>query len=126
MIHQIILLIGLHILRRGEVDAILLAYIFGLFPGSGQAHEGGVEFGEVGAQHRGSVARRVAGDEDGAQGVGRAGLDDVDGFGHLVEFVWADVWTVAEAKVDLRKKSSFSMCSIERRNCEIGGRRKKD
>ena len=107
MIHQIVLLVRLDILRRRKVHAVLLADVFCLFPGPCEADQGGVEFGEVTPEDGRGVARRVAGDEDGAQGVGGFGLDDVDGRGHFVEFVRADVGTVREAEVDLRRVISI-------------------
>lgn len=65
-----------------------------------------MEFGEVGTEHTGSVAGRIAGDEDRSESVRGAGLNYVNGLGHFVEFVRANVGTVAEAKVDLTNMRS--------------------
>ncbi len=83
-----------------------------------------MEFGEVGFQHGGCVARGVAGYEDGEErgggrggrgeggggdGVTPCGGDEVDDPGEFVEFVGADVGTVREAEIDLWAQQSISM-----------------
>ena len=60
-----------------------------------------MKLGEVGAEDAGGVARGIAGDEDGSEGVGGARLNYVDGLRHFVEFVGTNVGTVAEAEIDL-------------------------
>lgn len=60
-----------------------------------------MELGEVGAQDGWRVSGWIAGDEDAAEGIGFFRLNDVDGCGHLVELVGADVGAMGEAKVDL-------------------------
>ena len=60
-----------------------------------------MEFGEVGFQHVGSVAVRVAGDENWSYHIGGSVLDDVEGLSHLVELVGANVRAMAEAEVNL-------------------------
>ena len=87
--------------RSGEVDAVGFAHCFHLFPGAGEADEGGVEFEEVGFDDGGGVAVGVAGDEDGGQDFAAFGFDNVDHFGHLVELVRADVGAVGEAEIHL-------------------------
>ncbi len=96
-----VILAGLDIRRRGEVHAIRLAHGLDLLPGPREADQCGVELSEVGFHHRGRVARRVTGDEDGAQGLGRSRFDEVDHVRHFVEFFGADVRAVGEAEVDL-------------------------
>lgn len=101
-----VVLAGLDVLGRAEVDAVLLAQRLDLVVGSGQADEPGVELGQVLLQGRWVVARRVAGDEDGEEGrVGVLGLDNVEHLGHLVELFGADVGAAGEAEVDLQTRS---------------------
>ncbi len=102
VVDQVVLLVGLDVLRRREVDPVLLADVLDLLPGAGQPDEGGVELHQVRLEHAGGVARRVAGDEYGSERVRGSGLDYVDRFRHLVELVWADVRAVGEAEVDLQ------------------------
>ena len=63
-----VILSHLRIRRRAEVHPILLAYILDLIPRARQAHEAGVEFFQVGAQHGRGVPGGIAGDEEGEQG----------------------------------------------------------
>ena len=86
-----------------------------------------MEFGEVGFQYRGRVARGVAGYEDGeergggggggGEGGGGDGVttccgDEVDDAGEFVQFVGADVGTVREAEIDLWAQQAVSMLSF--------------
>jgi hypothetical protein len=100
MIHQIILS-RFHSLRRAKIHPIRLTYGFNLFPGTREADQGGVEFGEIGFEDGGSVAGRVAGYEDWGEYVWLGGLEEVDHAGHFVEFFGADVGAVGEAEIDL-------------------------
>ena len=90
-----------------EVHAVHLAHGFDLLPRARQADQAGVEFLQVGLQHRGRVAGGVAGDEDGEEGrVGGVGGwdgdgDEVEHLRHFVKLLRADVWAVGEAEVDL-------------------------
>lgn len=103
VIHEIVLA-RLHALRGREVHAVCLAHILDLLPGAREPDEVGVEFGEVGAQHGGCVAGRVAGYEDGQQRRSTtrdSGAHDVDGASHLVKLFGADIWAVGEAEIYL-------------------------
>lgn len=75
--------------------------MFDLVPGPRQALDGRVKFRQVAAQYARAVARWVHGDEDGADGVRGAGLDDVNGGRQFVEFVGTYIGAVGEAEVDL-------------------------
>lgn len=66
MIHQVIHP-RLHPLRRTEIYPILFTDILDLLPCPRQAHQRGVELGEVGFQHRRCVASRVARYEKGKE-----------------------------------------------------------
>ena len=101
VVDQVVLLAGLQILRRGEVDPVDLACVFDLLPGARQALDLGVELGQVGFEDGGRVAGGIDGDEERFEGVGGAGVEDVDCGGEFVEFVGADVGAVGEAEVDL-------------------------
>lgn len=107
-----VVLAGLDVLGRAEVDAVLLAQRLDLVVGSGQADEPGVELGQVLLQGCWVVARGVAGDEDGEEGrVGVLGFDNVEHLGHLVELFGADVGAAGEAEVDLQTRSSVILQS---------------
>lgn len=103
VVHEVILA-RLDILRRAEVDAVLLAQRLDLVVCAGQADELGVELDQVLLKSLGVVACGVAGDEDREEGVlGGLFLDEVEHAGHLVEFFGADVGAAGEAEVDLHR-----------------------
>ena len=106
-------------LRRAKVNPIGLAHRFDLFPCTGQADDTIVEFFEVGLEHRGGVARGVAGYEEREQGSkvrGRRGAssgrsaDEVNHLSHFVEFFWAYVGAVSETEIDLLRGVRVSKC----------------
>lgn len=97
-----VVLARLDVCRRGKVDPVLLANVLNVFVCASQTDNVWVELLQVGLQDGGSVAGRIAGDENGAQRVARRFLDLVNHLGHLVQFLGANVGTVAEAKVHLR------------------------
>jgi len=101
MIHQIILS-RLHTRRRRKINPILLARLLDVLVSTRQTHDIRMEFLEVFFQDGGSVARRIAGYHDREDHVSAFCFHLVDHFGHFVEFVWADVWAVGEAEVDLQ------------------------
>ena len=135
MIYQIILPL-LHILRRTEINPILLTNILYLLVCPRQPNYTWVKLGEVFLQDTRSVSGRIAGYEDwedgldlgGVGGAGRDGRRDGGGWrgvrgwcggrescvyevyhlGHFVEFFGADVGAVGEAKVDLLRTISVS------------------
>lgn len=119
MIHQVIHP-GLHPLRRAEIYPICFAYILHTLPRPRQPHNTRMELRKVGFQHGRCIPRRITRDEDGEErllgrvnvdegkpgdGVAFRGGDEVDHFGHFVEFFGADVRAVGEAKVDLRSRT---------------------
>jgi hypothetical protein len=107
-----IILPGLHVFRGAKVHAVQLAYRLDLLVRARQANHLGVELGQILLEDLGRVASRVAGDEDGDQNAGVLGLDHVVHGSHLVELVGADIWTMAEAKVDLRKEKTNQISTI--------------
>lgn len=100
VVYQIVLTRS-HVLGRAKVHSVRLAHVLDLVVCARQADEGGVEFGQVLLQHLGGVAFRVTGDEDGQDGAGALGLDQIKHAGHLVEFLRADIGAMGEAKVNL-------------------------
>lgn len=99
-----VVLAGLNVARRAEVDAVALAHVADLLVGARQPDEARVELGQVRLEDLGVVARRVARDEDRRQRVGGLRLHQVEHARHLVELFRADVRAVREAEVDLSQK----------------------
>lgn len=100
-----VVLAGLDVRRRAEVDTVCLADSLDLIVGAREADELGVELGEIAFEHFRLVARRVTGDEDGREGAGALLLHEIIHARHLVQLIGADVRAVREAKVDLRQAS---------------------
>jgi hypothetical protein len=105
-----VILAGIHILRRTEVDTVLLANILDLLVCAGQADNAGVEFLQIIAQDVWCIANRVAGDKYGQEEaliLGRC-LDLLNDLSHLVELIRANIGAVSEAKVDLEMSGMVS------------------
>lgn len=102
VIHQIILP-GLHIRRRREVNPIRLANILNLLPRPRHAQNIIMELGQIPPDNLRRVPSRVARDEHTPQhALALLLLDLVDHAGHLVQLLRADVRAVREAEVHQR------------------------
>lgn len=80
MIHQIIHP-WFRALGRAEIYSIRLAHLPHLFPRAGEPEDQRVEFGQVGFEHRGRVARGIARYEEWEEGAGPSGAGVVAGEG---------------------------------------------
>lgn len=96
-----VILSGLDVLRRAEVDAERLAHRLDIFVRPRQANELGVELGQVALDHAGRVTCWVARYEDGQNRPRALLVDEIHNAGHLVKLFGAYIWAMCEAEVDL-------------------------
>ena len=106
MIHLVVLAF-LYVRRGAKVHSVRLAHALDSFVVACQAENIGMEFDQVLFQYLGCVARGVAGDHYGGEGIAALGHDLVVHQGHFVELVGADVRAVSEAEIDLDSVNKF-------------------
>lgn len=101
VVHKIVLT-RLDIRRRREIHTVFLADVLDIIVRAGQADDVRMEFLKIRFHDGRRVARRIAGDENRTESVASDFLDLINHLCHLVELLWADVWAMCEAEVDLR------------------------
>ena len=102
MIDQIILT-RLNILRRTEINPILLANMLNLVISTRQAQNPRMELLQISAEDLGRISGRIAGDENRLEDFIVLSLctDAVNDSSHFVELIRTDIGAVSEAEVDL-------------------------
>lgn len=113
MIDQVVLS-WFHVWWCAEIDSVIFTTCLDLLPSTSQSDQVWMEFREVLLDDGRGVAVGVASNKHRLEDITALVAHGVYHLGHLIEFVWADVWAVCEAEVELLREAG------QRTSCNVG------